>query len=386
MGDSDKKDDNLNQINQLSSEKELAKPIMGILIKANHIKRMLSKQQPLSKHAKFIEANEQIQMLLYFFSIDDFHINKPIVRGVHYNQETDKWEKKKLPYPDIIYKAYGSKNKKDLSLKFINRIKEFDIKLINYLYCFNKWEIYEHLSDYQNISPHLPLSVLYDSPDSLKKMLAISHKVYLKACQSGKGRGVVCVEQLPEGRYTYRYFIDGLYENEAKGFDSLIHEILLFYKNRKFIVQQAIDLIKVEGKIIDMRAELQRKDNGKIVITAIAVRVSNHNSPITTHGESYTFQYFFKHFMDYSEVEIAKLESRIIKFLKMIYHAIEASYGQSGELSMDIGLDSNDHLWFIESNAYSSKASFHHAYDEREIQQSYLNLLEYAIFLYSEDS
>ncbi len=355
------------------------RPILGILIKNNHFTKLLEKQKPPLKYVELMKANENAKITMYFFSTKSLLEN--VINGLIFNKNLGNWEIQQFPYPDVIYKMYATKKEHGLSRKLLKRLEKHRTQTLNYLFTFDKWEVYRQLLKHET-APHLPYTILYNTSEDLENMLNLFPKVYLKHCQSGLGRGVICISKLPDGGYELKYFINKLYVFKVNNFSSLIHEVHKFYNNKKFIIQEAINLIEIGTSIVDMRAELQKNGNGDIIISALPVRISNSNAPITTHANSVKFEYFFKNFMNYSDEEIVKLKSQIDSFLKKIYCCIEKSYGPSGELSIDFGLDKKGNLWFIENNSMSSKVSFYKAYDKNSIHRSYLHLLEYAKFLY----
>ena len=51
-------------------------------------------------------------------------------------------------------------------------------------------------------------------------------------------------------------------------------------------------------------------------------------------------------------------KEQITSFVTTIYQHLELDYGPCGELGIDIGLDKNNRLWFIECNSRSRKVSF----------------------------
>ncbi|KUO49050.1 MAG: hypothetical protein APF76_10510 [Desulfitibacter sp. BRH_c19] len=366
--------------NNNSLPQAYARPILGILIKDTHANKLLKKQEPPLKYLEVIKANEQAKITIYFFSSGNLDEN--VINGIIFNKNSGNWEIQQFPYPDVIYKLYGTKKEEGLDRKLAKQLKKRKIKTLNYLFTFNKWDVLKHLSRHENLAPHLPHTIYYNTSDDLKNMLNLFPKVYLKHCQSGLGRGVICISKLPEGSYEFRYYINKLYVLIVNDFTRLIREVHKFYSNKEFIIQEAIDLIKIDNSIVDMRAELQKNGNGDIIISALPVRISNSNAPITTHANCMKFESFFKGYMNYSDEEIFKLKIRITHLLNIIYKCIEDCYGSSGELSIDLGLDKRGHLWFIENNCISSKVSFYKAYDKNSIHNSYLNLLEYAKFLY----
>lgn len=111
-------------------------------------------------------------------------------------------------------------------------------------------------------------------------------------------------------------------------------------------------------------------------------RVSNKNSPITTHAYCYSIDYAFGRLLGYSNNKIIEIKANIADLLKKLYSSVELSYGTTGELAIDIGIDNSGKLWFIECNAFSAKVSFDRVYGAAYIYKFYYNLIKYAIYLY----
>ncbi len=368
-----------------SPSNTLKKPAVGVLSRNTTIKKLL-KQQPVANLPILEMANHTAGTILYYFSIKDVDLRKRKINGVYFNNQKDVWEKQEFPYPDFIYqRCTDTRRNKDLFKSFEEDMKELKIETLNYPKNFNKWEVYKHLSEDKAILPYLPLTSPYNSPGDLKNMLKYTDKVYLKGLEGGRGRKVICAAKLPDGGYEYKYFIDRLYVCKVNNFNNLVQGLLAFYKGKKFLMQEAIDLIQIGDRLVDMRAEVQRGKNGELMVVAIPVRVGNNNAPITAHADAYPFEHFFKNIMNCCEVEVKDLENKAAQFLKSVYRSLENVYGPSVEMGIDFGLDKNGRIWFIECNSRSMKVSLHKAYDENTIKRTGLNILEYAQFRYSKN-
>lgn len=358
------------------------KTIIGVLVRESII-ISFHRQTPPVRMAVIENANNQAQTTLYFFSAKDIDLNKKKITGTYFNKKSVLWEKKTFPYPDVFYKkGYVTPSLRGTLSKFEEQLKKMKVKNLNYLTGFNKWQVYEELGKDKDFRNYIPHTILYQKQDDLKRMLDNTGKVYLKACRGGRGRQVIRVIHLPEGGYEYSCYIHRLHVKKVKTFKNLMDQISNFYGNRKFVIQEAIDLITIDKSIIDMRAEVQKDGEGKITLAAVPVRVSQSNSPITTHASSYPFEYFFKTIMKYSDAEIEDLKERLSKFLVAAFQSIEKSFGPTGEIGIDVGLDKQGRLWFIECNSRSMKVSLFNAYDKTTINNSFVNLLEYAKFIH----
>lgn len=359
------------------------KPFIGIFMKKTSINRLM-KGKHIPTISPFEIANKQKQLTLYYFSMDDINLKKKLIKGTFYNTNKNKWDKQYFAYPDILYKRChpSKKEKKDFKI-FSKHLSKINSQPLNLQNSFNKWEVIQNLSKYPTLLSHLPETILYNDPQDLEKMLNKHQKVYLKGCYGGRGRQVIAVTKLTQGGFRYSLFVGKLYIFEVETFDDLLLNIMNFYKQRPFIIQAAIDLIQIEDRLVDLRPEVQRNGKNQIVIAGLPVRIGKKAAPITTHAESYNFEEFFRKFMYYPKDKISLLKEQITSFVTTIYQHLELDYGPCGELGIDIGLDKNNRLWFIECNSRSRKVSFFNTYDNDAINQSFINLLEYAQYLYS---
>ena len=171
-------------------------------------------------------------------------------------------------------------------------------------------------------------------------MLRRYGSVYLKACRGRQGLAVMRVKQLPGGIFECRYYVASTISRRVPA-SALEKVVKQFFKKRDFIIQQPIDLLEIEGRIIDMRAEVQRDGSGQLEVVAVSVRVGLKNSPITTHALSHRFEEFFADYFGYDAATLDLLKQRIDRFLFVFYQAIEKHFGPFGEIGIDIGLDKN---------------------------------------------
>jgi hypothetical protein len=214
----------------------------------------------------------------------------------------------------------------------------------------------------------------------IRTMIRKHEKVYVKARIGRKGTKVMRIEKLPQGGYRYSYSILGdLVRKKVQSMQRLEHAINRFFGGREVIVQQAIDLARVDrGRLCDFRAEVQRNKKGEIEIVGVSIRVGQRKSPITTHGEAFRYDtYLATLFPDYSDTQLSTLKQKINSFLLTVYTGVEKKYGKFGEIGIDFAVDRQGKIWLIECNAQSAKVSIGKAYGELA-RRAFLNPLEYA--------
>jgi len=88
--------------------------------------------------------------------------------------------------------------------------------------------------------------------------------------------------------------------------------------------------------------------------------------------------------LDLSVEEIVELDKKIKRISIQIASTIEVEYGSFGEIGMDIGLDKNLKLWFIEANTKPDKDPNKDPEpidDITKVKPQFLQVLEYAKYL-----
>lgn len=332
------------------------------------------------------KANKEAKTTLYFFSTKGVDFKRKVIQGKSFNHSTNRWENGEFPFPDVLYVRGGSGRGVN---KLARRFEDMGIKRINPITGFNKSELFHKLGQDNRVREFLPYTQDLERLSDLRTILQKRNTVYIKACQGRRGTKVMRVEKLAEGDYEYSYSIIGkLFRERVRSFESLQKEIQSFFGDRKIIVQEAIDLVKVNGtRPVDCRAELQRTKNGEIEIVGISIRVGQSKSPITTHASAYSFEsYLQRLFPKYSREELSILKSGVYYFLNTVYRSVEEAYGKFGEIGIDFAIDKRGRIWLIECNAQSAKVSIRKSYNANIVRKVYLNPLEYASTLMKNSS
>jgi hypothetical protein len=361
---------------------------LGVLVSPK-TKRSLRKLSTKTRLLFLVHANLKTRLDMFFFTISDIDYTSLSIHGIYYDLKRKIFCEKIFPFPHLMMNRSGAEKNQRLQFEHLcQRYKELDIPSINIFRRINKWKMYCDLKKNPKIKPHLPHTQKYKGLLNFTKILnATNNPLYLKACCGNKGYQVMRVSKMRTDlgwryRYSYCSMQDEIKTNEV-GLKQLKQTILEFFQRNPFVIQEAIDLLTWDGKIIDIRAELQRNGKGEIEIVGICIRLGMENSPITTHFKSYALEDFFKKILHYSEEQFQFLSNRLKYFLLQVYQSIEANYGKTGELGIDVGLDKNHKLWLIECNSQPTKISLIKAFEKETIERAFINLLEYGKYLYT---
>lgn len=131
-------------------------------------------------------------------------------------------------------------------------------------------------------------------------------------------------------------------------------------RGRNYIVQQQINLLRLNGSICDLRVMVQKDGSGDWSVTGKAFRIGPRGSitsNISGGGSGGKVDFVLrKHFPD------AEVREGIIQEIDHLAvtaaRALDNEAGTIGELGIDIGIDVNGRVWFIEANLMPARKLF----------------------------
>ncbi|MFC5406052.1 YheC/YheD family protein [Cohnella soli] len=192
---------------------------------------------------------------------------------------------------------------------------------------------------------------------SLRLMLDRYAMVYIKPDAGSYGKGVMRVEK-NGGKYSYQT------EEKKRIFDSfslLYRSILLHKRNRPYLVQKGIHLLKYKGRRFDIRVMVQRNFQKKWEMTGMIGRVA-HPKRIVTNYHSGGKPMEIRTLL--TPLTSGATRTRIINNIAATGYAaaiaLSRKYPKLVAVGADIGLDTDFRPWIIELNTSPDPYIFRH--------------------------
>lgn len=375
--------------NQIESKSEYksSNPIVGLFTNTYVIGR-LDRNRATAKMVNIAKAAQKSGVVLFFFSVDDVNWYDKSISGIVYVQNIDKWERKKLPFPDILYDrgggfTVGCRQKAKHIRAQLKKVPE--IITVNSTHYFDKWQLYSRLSRHPEMKKYLPRTVLYrNDTKSLETMLNRYGVVYIKKCLGSNGCGVMRVIKQSDAQFDYSFVSSKVEKESAATLENIIIAAGKLRSRGRLIIQQGIDVIKYNGNMVDIRVLAQKGIDGKWQITCMPVRFASNESPITSTRSGsnvYTFDRAFEKILKFDKEHIENIKAGIKELVAVALNTVETEYGNYGELGIDVSLDTNGKLWFIEANAKPAKDTVLIAGNEDDIDKAYRTVFEYTKYL-----
>lgn len=319
-------------------------PVIGLLIRGD----MEELDPPRVKiYKNYLADYDRLKGLVLLVTTDGIDPEKKTVLGFAYNPITNQWVKGTFPFPSVIF----------LRKKIGKRTRNLLEGLIGKHYFnsdrFDKWDMWEWLSNDKDLKKHVSETVLAKNLEEVSRLINKYKNIFLKPIFGMQGMGIYQLVKKDDQYYLHTR-MNG--KNFTSIFDSWDAVKLFLSENlnlTKFIAQQSIHLLKNEERVMDFRVIAVKDCFGNWSIPGVVTRfgernsiVSNISSGGTAEKGWETFQKLYpkdlqEGFKKYKEIE--KLSLHCCEFLDK--KGLHLAY-----IGIDIGMDEERNLWVIEIN------------------------------------
>ncbi|MNO77159.1 Endospore coat-associated protein YheD [compost metagenome] len=321
-----------------------------------------------------VRIGREMDFPVYVVTTKDLNLSASRIKGYLYSSEDKEWKRQWVPLPQVIYNRIPLREdecKKSVQRKISECMKHSNIHLFN-PYFFNKWRLFDWLKKNRSTRSLVPNTKRLRAPSSLSSMLVQYKKLYLKP-ESGKaGKGIMLLQLESSEPAVYQLTIQGERKKNVvyrtTKLPQLWKRIRAETGRVPYIMQEGIELCKYHNRHFDLRLLVQKTGKGVWTVTGVGARLAGHKR-ITTHvpqGGSVEDpeQMLIPAFgSEMTSLLINRLKSNAL----LIARQIEKGSGYVlGEMSMDLGIDTEGSMWFFEANAKPMK------FDEPHIRKKSL--------------
>ncbi|WP_058301636.1 YheC/YheD family endospore coat-associated protein [Gorillibacterium timonense] len=334
-------------------------PLLGVLLRRIGTKS----EKPFGNVTGFCrelsEAGKKLGVMVYFISAERLAGTGESLSGWSYS--AGGWKSGSFPYPDAIYNRINSRviENSPMVQRFLRSYKAKPGRaLFNERY-LDKSEVFAALRNEKAAKPYLPESYLYQNPDMMKRMLGRHSVLFLKPILSSLGKGIIRVSKSGAGYVSQTASVNGKvvrarYPNQT----ALLKQLKTQMTGRRYLLQEGIELIEVEGLSTDFRALVQRDDTGQWEVTSIVARISAKNtfvSNLARGGKLAPMKDAITRSNlagPHREAAIAGLRKAALDIAQSLEKQIDAHFA---ELGIDLAVDTRGRVRLLEINSKPSK-------------------------------
>ncbi|MEK3884195.1 YheC/YheD family protein [Paenibacillus sp. PL2-23] len=209
----------------------------------------------------------------------------------------------------------------------------------------SKWTKTAALLSHPVLAGHIPETIRY-SPAQLRRMLDRHGFVVIKPIVGSGGSGVIKVTRSAEGyALTHRDLT-----NRFDAFDKLVNALRGRTGRRKYLIQQGIDLARVNGRPIDYRVKYV-KAFGKWEYRALVGRIARRGLFVTNlsqGGDMVLAGEGIRASLGRAHVKEKKRKMRELTVIAT--RVLEQRYPGISQLGFDYGIDRRGRIWIFEVN------------------------------------
>lgn len=345
---------------------------------------LTSNDKPFGTMASFIEEMAR-------YCIKNHAIFFVIPLPIQTDEQTDtlhgylfsknRWIKKTMPYPDVVYNRIASRNqeKSERAANVFARLKKQSIPIFNERF-LNKWEVYNAFMREPVLRPHLPDTKLYRKASDLDTMLQQHPIVFAKPIHGSLGQKILKITQR-DGKYRLQFSNAVNLQTKEYTLLALLRTAIPIIKSEPYILQQGIPALTYHGRCTDFRALCNKDKTGKWKVTSLVARCSPFGQIVSNLAMGGTLHHPEQILASrFSEREI-KTNLKFCQELALhcAFTIEQHFHGLFGELGIDLVIDEDGKMWIIEVNTKPSKMNIGN--DSTTIRPSTKALVQYAKFL-----
>ncbi len=330
-------------------------PVVGIMAEVFN-----QTGKPFGGQSYFISqvlmSGRRLGEICFAFSPYSINWNKNIIYGYKYGKNG--WRKAVCPLPDVVYPREKAYSYSKLNIR--KKLAKKGVKFINPP-LIGKWKTHQIIIKNPRLIPYIPETKLVKNSQQINNMINKHRAVYLKPVAGSQGKNIIKIRKQGASNYHYQYQMNNqLHKGSASSLVNLRSSLRRMMGRRKYIIQKQINLIRSKGNILDVRILVQKDSTGSWGITGMACRVGRHGSitsNISTGGSGKKIEGILKRNFASEDQRIEIIES--IKFVALeAARTLEDSIGKAGEMGIDIGIDKQGKVWFIEANLRPGRQVF----------------------------
>jgi glycosyltransferase involved in cell wall biosynthesis/glutathione synthase/RimK-type ligase-like ATP-grasp enzyme len=345
---------------------------VGVLVSRHIVQNCLSGHSTYEALHLYDLYGRKLGLDVLFFTVDDIHWRNRRVKGFVYRKD-GRFVPREAPLPLVIH----NRIKPNLPCQKLSWLQNIpDVVLFNRDNRMDKWQVHQAFHSVPSLQSHLPETHLL-TKERVSAMLTKYDAVYVKPRCKSLGIGVRRLAM----RDQHLKVKDSKGRVEFMPVAKLGEWVERLQKEGKYLVQQAIPLMRVNERLFDLRVSVQKAGSGEWQVSGMVAKVGRSGgiaTNVAVGGEARSLSDVWRE----AGVEGAEELSRTIERVSLAAarHLGQVNPGIA-DLGLDIAVDEKEYVWIIEVNARDLRITFRHAQELKAWQRTFAAPMEYAAFL-----
>lgn len=198
-----------------------------------------------------------------------------------------------------------------------------------------------------DLAPYVPETVFY-SPENLKRMLTTHGLVYVKPNRSRGGERVISIKLDEAGSCLVHYQTNTAPGKTLEETAALIDTIAA---GDRFMIQQGIEVLRVNNRPIDLRVNVQ-KPYKRWLVTGMIAKIAAAGKTVANHAQGGALASPEKTLLQagLTRSQIARLNKILLYLGEKASLVLNKKYPGLRELGLDVAVDRAARPWILEVN------------------------------------
>ncbi|HLS89360.1 MAG TPA: YheC/YheD family protein [Sphingobacteriaceae bacterium] len=347
--------------------------------------------------AGVLEAAGDLGLRAFAFGPQDVHLARGRVRA--WVRRGGRWRSRWLGLPTLVYDRFFLRKEPQAGrylasyrrLKASGRLRFISPDLPD------KWQVHRVLRGAPDLHPHLPPSLLYKGPATAATAAARWGALVFKPIRGQKGLGLWFA--LPQGRGRWRVVGGSTGSGSIKSREQFLAWCHARLRPGKYMVQKYLALTDPAGRPRDIRVLVQRGPGGQIIVTGMGARIGRPGTMVANlhrGGRGMPVPAAVDrvvppgpdlvaaatHWVSGAEPgngatpdgavdlqdagdgqpwhgrSFAPVEQHLAWVAVRVFQVLNQAFGRYAELAIDLGVDAEGRIWFIEANSRPGRIIF----------------------------
>ncbi|MGI6549419.1 MAG: YheC/YheD family protein [Syntrophomonadales bacterium] len=345
-------------------------PVLGLLLSKAHEKL---DDEFVTYLQNYTATYPQTHGLLYAFSMEGINFEANTAEGYYYNpnNKSGPWLPAVLPLPDAIFRR--------TLLNDVQVLAEITNNRFFNSYRISKWDYWRYTAKNESLRKHMPVTRKFSSSTVLSQMLDQFDAVVLKLSLGSQGYGLIMIRKTGA-----HYSVQRKWDKKPRVFTDrtkMLSYIRRITRNRRYLVQQAIDLLRFEGRLADFRVIMQKDFTRQWKCTGIitsmgAVKGICSNYPAKD-SIFLSFEDFCSRYLGLSPAAIAEKKQEVIATCINACEVLDRPGLHFGDVGIDLAMDTSLHPWIMEVNTLHMEDLLLYIGDEAAFNALHANRIQY---------
>lgn len=349
--------------------------MIGVIFSAKKLQRAVNGKEPYENMKFYFALAKEKEIQLFFYPF--LTVNNDTASGYLWDNTKDKFVPYRGPIPKVNMIRTIVPKRLYPGLKRLENSR--GITFLNLVPGRNKLKLYHYLREIPELKEHIPETELL-SYSTVLNMLKRNHKVMIKKINGALGEKIYVLCRKRQD-VLVQYTQHG---EQLRKIIPLKHFKRYFSINFKsasaYLMQPYIPFKRFEGEKFDIRTSVQKNKAGEWNITGIVSRVAGKDGIVTNVAQGGRVVPY-KQLLPILDIQTKK---KIKELSLLIAKEIERLYPASSDLGLDLAIDEENHIWFIEANYCDQRYAYREAKEYKMWEASYRTPFQFAFGVYEQ--